>query len=73
MKEKAEALVKLVCVIGTVWLCHDCLSCNRDDAAKTFCLKVKAKGYKTKPKAKVEETATVEDKKDVDQVDNPPP
>ena len=50
IKEKAEALEKLVCVIGTVWLCHDCLSCN--DAAKTFCLKVKAKGSKTKPKPK---------------------
>ena len=48
IKEKAEALKKLVCVIGTVWLCHDCLSCN--DAAKTFCLKVKAKGSKTKRK-----------------------
>ena len=58
---------------GTVWLCHDCLSCN--DAAKTFCLKVKAKGSKTKPKpkAKVEETVTVEEKEDVDQVENPPP
>ena len=64
---------KLVCVIGTVWLCHDCLSCY--DAAKTFCLKVKAKGSKTKPKlkAKVEETVTVEEKEDVDQVENPPP
>ena len=60
-------------MIGTVWLCHDCLSCN--GAAKTFCLKVKAKGFKTKPKpkAKVEGTVTVEEKEDVDQVENPPP
>ena len=73
IKEKAEALEKLVCVIGTVLLCHDCLSCN--DAAKTLCLKVKAKGAKTKPKpkAKVEETVTVEEKEDVDKVENPPP
>lgn len=73
MKGKAEALVKLELVIGTVWLCHECISPN--DAAKTYCLKVKAKGSKSKPKPKAEDIVEVEDKKDVDvdTINNPPP
>lgn len=74
MKEKTEALVRLDLVIGSVWLCHECISCN--DAAKTYCLKAKAKGSKSKPKPEAvqehlpTDSVTTEESKGVEQ---PPP
>ena len=44
-------------------------------AAVTYWLRYETRKYPNaaEPKSKVEETVTVEDKNDVDQVDNPPP